>query len=74
MTITTYRVIQVDNKFTCINVDDNNAQIVGGVFTSPTEAFYYSLKELDGNHEGPFVVEYLKKKNEEDDENGCEEN
>ena len=44
------------------------AEIVGGVFTSPTAAFYYALKELDQSHTGPFVVRYLKK--EEDDKDG----
>ena len=58
--ITTYNIIQVDDKFTCINRDDDYSNIVGGVFTSPTAAFYYALKELDQTHTGPFVVEYLK--------------
>ena len=58
--ITTYNIIQVDDKFTCINRDDDYSNIVGGVFTSPTAAFYYALKELDQTHNGPFVVEYLK--------------
>ena len=65
--ITTYNIIQVDDKFTCINRDDDYSNIVGGVFTSPTAAFYYSLKELDQTHKGPFVVEYLKKDGESDD-------
>ena len=63
--ITTYSVIEVDGKYTCINKDDNYSQIVGGVFTTPTAAFYYALKELDSTFEGPFVVEYLKQKEEE---------
>ena len=66
--ITTYNIIQVDDKFTCINRDDDYSNIVGGVFTSPTAAFYYALKELDESHDGPFVVEYLK--TEENDDNG----
>ena len=65
--ITTYNIIQVDDKFTCINRDDDYSNIVGGVFTSPTAAFYYALKELDQTHTGPFVVEYLKKDGEIDD-------
>ena len=67
--ITVYQVVQVEDKYTCINKDDNYSQIVGGVFTSPTQAFYYALKELDQSHDGPFVVEYLKKE-EEDDKDG----
>ena len=63
--ITTYSVIEVDGKYTCINKDDNYSQIVGGVFTTPTAAFYYALKELDQSHNGPFVVEYLKKDGDE---------
>ena len=66
--ITTYQIVQVEDKFTCINKNNDYAEIVGGVFTTPTAAFYYSLKELDQTHKGPFVVEYLKK--EEDDVNG----
>ena len=54
--ITTYNIIQVDDKFTCINRDDDYSNIVGGVFTSPTASFYYALKELDESHDGPFVV------------------
>ena len=63
--ITTYSVVEVSGKYTCINKDDPYSQIVGGVFTTPTAAFYYALKELDSTHKGPFVVEYLKKKEEE---------
>ena len=66
--ITTYQVVQVEDKFTCINKNNDYAEIVGGVFTTPTAAFYYALKELDESHDGPFVVEYLKK--EENDDNG----
>ena len=66
--ITTYQIVQVEDKFTCINKNNDYAEIVGGVFTSPTAAFYYSLKELDQTHKGPFVVEYFK--TEEKDDNG----
>ena len=66
--IATYEIIKVEDKYTCVNKDNDYAEIVGGVFTSPTAAFYYSLKELDANHEGPFVVEYFK--TEEKDDNG----
>ena len=71
MTITTYTVVEVESgKYTCINKDDPYSQIVGGVFSTPTASFYYSLKELDQSHDGPFVVEYLKKK--ESDVDGSE--
>ena len=71
--ITTYAVVQVEDKFTCINTNNNYAEIVGGVYTTPTQAFYYALKELDQTNNGPFVVEYLKKIEEKDD-NGSQEN
>ena len=66
MMITEYGVVQVEDKYTCINKNNDYAEIVGGVFTSPTQAFYYALKELDQTSVGPFVVEYLKKDGDED--------
>ena len=59
-------IVQVDDKYTCINKNNDYSNIVGGVFTSPTAAFYYALKELDQNNNGPFVVEYMKKECDED--------
>lgn len=64
--ITTYQIVQVEDKFTCINKNNDYANIVGGVFTTPTAAFYYSLKELDSTHKGPFVIEYIKKEEKDD--------
>ena len=57
--ITTYNIIQVDDKFTCINRDDDYSNIVGGVFNSSTAAFSYALKELDESHDYPCVVEFF---------------
>ena len=65
--ITEYEVVQVEDKFTCINKNNDYSNVVGGVFTTPTAAFYYALKELDQSHTGPFVVRYLKKEEEDTD-------
>lgn len=60
--ITYFQIVKKGNNYTCINKNDDYAEIVGGVFSTPTAAFYYALKELDRTHEGPFIVKYYRKK------------
>lgn len=60
--ITYFQIVKEGDTYTCINKNDDYAEIVGGVFSTPTAAFYYALKELDSTFKGPFVVKYYKKK------------
>ena len=36
--ISEYMIVQVDDKYTCINKNNDYSNIIGGVFTSPTAA------------------------------------
>lgn len=49
----------IDGKFRTTEKEQPTGTAFGGVYDTPTEAFYYGLKFLDKNCKTAFVIEYL---------------